>query len=597
MHPVRHGPLCLLALLALASCTSERAGPASAAADADDDQPPARERLADADPDDWFIDRAQAAGLDFVHFNGMSGEFYAPEVTPPGVGLFDYDNDGDLDAYLVQGQMLGEGHALSAALFEPVGPLPLRGRLYRNDLAVAVDGTRTLRFTDVTEMCGLDARGHGMGVATGDIDNDGWVDLYLTNLGPNRLYRNNGDGTFADVSAASGTDDAGWGVSASFVDVDRDGWLDLYVGNYLQYGFETDPECTGVTGSRIHCGPKSFPPQADRLYRNQGNGSFVDVTATALEGEPFGPTLGVATADFNGDGWVDIYVANDQTDNLLWINRGDGTFSDMARLSGTSVSADGQPEASMGVDAGDFDNDGDDDLIMTHLPREGHNLYVNDGSALFDDLSAVSGFHAASLGYSGFGTAWVDYDNDSWLDIVAVNGAINPITGSPDPRLPFDERNLLFRNTRDGRFEGVTDHAGAAFELVEVSRGAAFGDVDNDGDTDVLVGNLGGPVRLLINTIGNRSHWMGLRLVGVGGRDMLGARVEVRRSVGRSLWRRARSDGSYASANDPRVLVGLGDTTDAPTVRVAWPGGATEEWTDVAVDRWTTLAEGTGEAR
>ena len=218
--------------------------------------------------------------------------------------------------------MMGEDATLADALIPPVDPLPLRGRLYRNDLRVEADGSRTLRFTDVTDESGIDARVNGMGVATGDIDNDGWVDLYLTNLGPNRLYRNNGDGTFSDISISSGTADPGWGVSASFVDIDRDGWLDLYVGNYLEYGFDADPECTGLMGRRIHCGPNSFPPQADRLYRNHGNGTFADVTATALEGAPFGPALGIATADFNGDGWIDIYVANDQVDNLLWINPG-----------------------------------------------------------------------------------------------------------------------------------------------------------------------------------------------------------------------------------------------------------------------------------
>ena len=478
----------LLAMLLLGSCSGDPARVASA------DDPASRTALplgdrpptAAADPDDWFVDRAAAAGLDFVHFNGMSGRFYAPEVIPAGVGLL--DNDGDLDAYFVQGQMMGEDSTLAEALLQPVGPPPLRGRLYRNDLQVGTDGTRTLQFTDVTDESTIDARGHGMGVATGDFDNDGWVDLYLSNLGPNRLLRNNGDGTFADVSASSGTDGPGWGVPASFVDVDRDGWLDLYVGNYLQYGFDAERECRGVAGRRIHCGPTSFPPQADRLYRNQGNGTFVDVTATALDGARFGPTLGVSTADFDDDGWMDIFVASDQSENLLLMNQRDGTFRDMGRLSGASVSADGQREASMGVDAGDFDNDGDEDLVVTHLRHEGHNLYVNAGDGLFDDQSALSGFHRASFGYTGWGTAWLDVDNDGWLDVVAVHGALEPLSERPDDPLPFAERNLLFRNTRDGRFEGVTDQAGAAFDLVEVSRGAAFGDVDNDGDTDILIG-------------------------------------------------------------------------------------------------------------
>ena len=593
--------VCLAA--GLAGCGSETPPPSAEAADA---LPP----VPAESPSDWFVDRAAAAGIDFVHFNGMSGEYYFPEIMPAGVGLVDYDNDGDLDAYFVQGQMMGEGKTFADALFEPVGPLPLRGRLYRNDLEVGADGTRTLRFTDVTEASGIDARGHGMGIATGDVDNDGWVDLYLTFLGPNRLYRNNGDGTFTDVSAASGADDAGWGVSASFVDIDRDGWLDLYVGNYVHYDFSGERVCTVLSDRRSHCGPEHFEPETDRLFRNRGDGTFEDVTAAAfVVTEPFGPALGVSTADFDSDGWMDIYVANDGRDNLLWMNRGDGTFGNVGLMSGAALSEDGKPEASMGVDAGDFDNDGDEDLFMTHLPTEGHNLYVNDGSATFEDGSAASRVHGLSLGYTGWGTAWIDVDNDGWLDLLLAHGALDAKPGRPDHPMPFEERNLLLRNTGDGRFEDATDAAGAALALVEVSRGAAFGDIDNDGDPDALLGNLNGRVRLLVNTVGNRAHWLGLRLVGEApdavaggggaatGRDMLGARVEILREGETTLRRRVRADGSYASASDPRVLVGLGDSTAAPRVRVRWPDGRTEEWADVSIDRWTTLVQGEGRAR
>ena len=602
-------PARLLVVVLAAGCASDAPRPGPAAQAAASGAPPASDPAPQGDAHDWFADRAAAAGLDFVHFNGMSGEFYFPEIVPAGVGLFDYDNDGDLDAYFVQGQMMGEGKTLGDALFEPVGPLPLRGRLYRNDLGVEADGTRTIRFTDVTDASGIDARGHGMGVAAGDFDNDGWVDLYLTYLGTNQLYRNEGDGTFSDVSAASGTDDPGWGVSASFVDVDGDGWLDLYVGNYVWYDFNAELVCTVLSDRRSHCGPERYEPQSDRLYRNRGDGTFANVTATAfVVTEPFGPALGVSTADFDDDGWMDIYVANDGRPNLLWMNRGDGTFGDLGLLSGSAVSEQGRPEASMGVDAGDFDNDGDEDLIMTHMPTEGHNLYVNDGSGLFRDGSAETQVHGLSLGYTGWGTAWIDYDNDGWLDILFANGALDAKPGRPDHPMPFEERNLLLRNTRDGRFEDVTDQAGAALALVEVTRGAAFGDVDNDGDTDVLLGNLNGRVRLLVNTVGNRSHWLGLRVVGerraatapeaaAQGRDMLGARVEVVRDGQPTLRRRVRTDGSYASANDPRVLVGLGESTAAPTVRVRWPGGGSEEWSALAIDEWTTLVRGEGTAR
>ena len=583
----------------LAGCAGEGSAPTSAASETRNNTPVRAATSADSNGEhDWFADRADATGLHFVHFNGMSGEFYFPEIMPPGVGLFDYDNDGDLDAFLVQGEMIGLGKKLSDAVFKPVEPLPLRSRLYRNDLQVAADGTRRLRFTDVTEQSGIDARGYGMGVATGDIDNDGWVDLFLTYLATNRLYRNNQNGTFTDVSASSGIAAPGWGVSASFFDYDRDGWLDLYVGNYVRYSVGNDRTCTVTSDRRSYCGPEQYDRQTDRLYHNRGNGTFVDVTAKAfIASEPFGPTLGVITADFDNDGWPDIYAANDGQANLLWINQRNGTFKTDGLLSGAAVNEQGRPEASMGVDAGDFDNDGDEDLIMTHLPFEGHNLYVNTGSGMFEDRSAPSRLHQYSMGHTGWGTAWIDFDNDGWLDMLAVNGALHAKSGRPDDPFPYEERNFLLRNIGNGQFADVTDQAGAAFKLLGVGRGAAFGDIDNDGDTDVLVANLNGPVRLLVNNIGNRSHWLGVRLVGSGGRDMLGARVEFRRPAHPSLWRRVRSDGSYASANDPRVLLGLGDQTAAPSIRVRWPNGVTEEWSEVGIDRWTTLTQGTGTRR
>ena len=549
----------------------------------------------EGDPD-WFVDRAQATGLEFVHFNGMSGSFYQPEIMAPGVGLFDYDNDGDLDAYLVQGQMLGTGKTLSQAVLPPKEPLPLRGRLYRNDLDIA----RTLRFTDVTDRSGLDARGYGMGVAAGDYDNDGCVDLYLTNFGPNQLFRNNCDGTFADVSRTSGVADAGWSVPAAFVDFDRDGWLDLFVGHYLVYSVDRHINC--FTESRLpdYCPPERYRPEPDRLYRNRQNGTFADVTASSGVARAFGPALGVATADFNGDRWIDIFVANDQRENQLWINQRDGTFTDMALLSGAALSATGSVSANMGVDAGDFDNDGDEDLFITELTGQGSTLYVNDGTGLFEEQSARTGIRLMTLPYTGFGAGWFDYDNDGWLDILAVNGLVtqNLDALGPDNPFPLQQPNLLIRNLGMGKFEDVTDRAGAVFRLSEVSRGAAFGDIDNDGDVDVVVTNAAGQVRLLLNQVGNRQHWLGLRLVGADGlRDMLGTRVAIIRSEGPTLWRRARADGSYASANDPRVVVGLGRSTAVRAIQVIWPSGRVEEWSGVAVDRYTTLREGSGAER
>ena len=334
------------------------------------------------------------------------------------------------------------------------------------------------------------------------------------------------------------------------------------------------------------------------LYRNNGDGTFDDVTAAAGVGRRYGPALGVLTADFDADGWMDIYVANDGEPNQLWINGRDGTFEDRALLAGVAVDFVGDAEASMGVDVGDFDADGDDDLFMTHVSAETNTLYVNGGDGFFEDRSAMTGVGAPSLPYTGFGTAWVDFDNDGWLDLLAVNGdvqAVESLVLAGDP-FPLHQRNQVFRNRGGEGFDDVTAGAGPAFDLSEVGRGAAFGDVDNDGDVDVLVANNNGPARLLINDVGGRNGWVGLRLLGRHGRDALGARVGVSRESGPVLWRRARADGSYASANDPRVFVGLGEVDAVTRVRVEWPGGAVEDWTEVPVGGWTTLTEGTGRA-
>jgi len=435
-------------------------------------------------------------------------------------------------------------------------------------------------------------QGYPMGAAAADFDNDGCVDLFVTGYGRNQLFRNSCRGTFTDVWKHGGGD---WAVSASFVDFDGDGWLDLYVGNYVQYALDGKTRCHAPSGEPDYCTPQAFRAQPDRLYRNQRDGTFADVSAAALAGSQFGPALGVSTADFNNDGWIDVYVANDGEANLLWMNQRDGTFKNVALLAGAALSAEGKPEGSMGVDAGDFDNDGDEDLYMTHLPHEGNNLYVNDGAGMFEDRSAPSGVGPMSLGYTGFGTAWIDYDNDGWLDLLNVNGAVSLKPSRTNPSAPYEERNRLFRNLGHGKFEDVSARAGAVFALLAVFRGAAFGDIDNDGDTDVLVTANGGPVRLLINNIGNRRHWLGVRLVGdTASHDMIGARISLVCGDGRTLWRRARSDGSYASANDPRVLIGLGDSADPVRVRVTWPDGKNEEWADVPIDRWMTLKQGTG---
>ena len=555
---------------------------------------------APAGAEEVFVDRAAESGLDFVHFNGMSGELYFVEMMGQGAALFDYDQDGDLDAYLVQGTMLG-GKPISAATFPPKHPPPLVDRLYRNDLEVKPDGTRVLKFTDVTEESGLRSDGYGMGVTVGDYDNDGWPDLYVTNWGSNRLYRNDGDGTFTDVTEQTGTDDVRWSVPAVFFDYDKDGWLDLFVGNYVDYRIANDVTCTMVSGAPDYCAPSAYKPVPDRLFHNLGGKpgavKFEDVTAKVGMSKEVEPALGATVADFDGDGWVDLYVANDGRPNMLWRNQGDGTFQDEALIGGCAVNQDGQPEASMGVVAADFDGDGADDLFMTHIERETNTFYKNDGTGLFDDLSQESGLGAASFKYTGFGTALIDYDNDGWQDLFIADGAVLLLeeeVRAGDP-YPIKQRNILFHNLGGARFKEVSESAGKVFDLVEASRGVAMGDVDNDGDSDLLVVNSAGPARLLINQVGQDRPWVGLRLVDSGGhRDVLGAKVAVLRKGMPTLWRRSRVDGSYASANDPRVLFGLGDAPTVEAVRVVWPDGGTEEFSDVPVGEYSTLREGAG---
>jgi hypothetical protein len=550
-------------------------------------------------PADWFVEAARTTGLDFTHVNGMSGRLYMVEVLAPGAALFDYDADGDLDVFLVQGQPL----APSQATEQPVAA----SRLFRNDLVVGAGGARQLRFTDVTAASRIAPRGYGMGAAAGDVDNDGRIDLYLTKFdAPNELWRNNGDGTFSDWSARSGVNQRSWSVSASFADVDRDGWLDLYVGNYLRYALAGSTPCFGPSGALDYCTPDGFEALPDRLYRNRGDGTFTDVTAIAGVGREFGPALGVATADFDNDGWIDIYVANDGRENQLWRNRRDGTFENVALLAGVALPLGGKAEASMGVDAADFDGDGDEDLFVTELTGEGSNLFVNDGRGSFDDGSARAGLGPPSLPFTGFGTAWFDFDNDGQLDILSVNGTVQilePLRQAGD-RFPLHQRKLLFRGRQDGGFDEVSGKAGAAFALSEVGRGAAFGDLDNDGDVDVLVTNNNGPVRLLLNQAGAGRHWIGLRLMGrgprrgggaIGARDLVGTRVEIIRRGQPTLWRRSRADGSYASASDPRVHVGLGTSTERPDARVHWPDGRQEVFRGLAIDAYTTLRQGEGQ--
>jgi hypothetical protein len=561
-----HTTRCLLAVLAcaLASCRSPETGSEAT----------------------WFRDVAAETGLDFLHYSTRTDQYDYPEVIGSGVALLDFDNDGDLDVFLVQG--LPEA-ATSVRAKEP------RSRLFRNDLQPDASGPM-LRFVDVTKQSGLSVSGHGMGVAAGDYDNNGCVDLYVTSLERNWLMRNDCRGAFVDVSAESGTQDRGWSVSAAFVDFDRDGWLDLFVGHYLTWTPALNTPCYGASGRRVYCAPKVYRAQQSRLYRNIRNGTFTDVTSAAGLATEFGPALGVSTADFDGDAWPDIYVANDGEENQLWMNQRDGTFVNRALLAGVALGPSGEAKAGMGVDAADFDEDGDEDLVVTNLTGEGMDLYVNDGRGTFVNGGAAAGIGHRSLPYTGFGVGWLDIDNDGRLDLLAVNGAVqvqdSPATGGDARNL--GQRKQLFRNL-GGRFDDLTGLGGPALSGSGTSGGAAFGDVDNDGDTDVVISNNMGRAQLLLNTIGQRHHWIGMRLVRANGSDSLGARVAVTPTGGPTVWRRARTDGSYASSNDPRALVGLGTLSGPVQVRVQWPDGRTEAWRDVPIDRYVTLTEGTGQ--
>jgi enediyne biosynthesis protein E4 len=542
-----------------------------------------------------FRDVAEEVGLKFHHFTGATGEFFMPEIMGAGVALFDYDNDGDLDVYLIQGTMFDSTQDPSCAKFPPPSGWKPGNRLFRNLLSE----TGKLQFVDVTEKAGVGHIGFGMGVAVGDYDNDGYQDLYVTNFGHNVLYHNNGDGTFTNVTVKAGVDDLRWSTSASWIDFDRDGRLDLFVANYLDFNVKGNKRCYASTGERDYCTPKMYQPVPARLFHNRGDGTFEDVTEAAGIGAAVGPGLGVVCADFNGDGWPDIYVANDGSASHLWINQRNGTFKETSLLSGTAYNAEGAPQAGMGVAAGDFDNDGDEDIMKTNLTNEGCNLYVNDGRGNFYDASAEVGLLLPTFPYTGFGTEWFDYDNDGRLDLFIANGAVNRIESLRGSPYPFNQPNQLFHNEDDGkRFREMTGVAGPAFARPEVSRGAAFGDINNDGAIDIVVANNNGPARVLLNetTSVSRNHWLLVRLEAANGnRFGVGAKVEVRQH-GRKLLRRVHTDSSYLSASDVRVHFGLGGDASIEQLIVYWPNGEAETWSKVQADRIVTIRQGTGTA-
>jgi hypothetical protein len=552
-------------------------------------------------PQPIFSDISEQSGLDFTHYNGMTGKLYLPEIMGSGAAFFDFDNDGDLDIFLVQEKILDPNGSFDKTIFPWKNAEPPIGRLFRNDLTVNKDGSREIKFTDVTKKSGIVADGYGFGIATGDINNDGFTDLYICNLGSNKLFLNNGDGSFTDATEKTKTDDPRWSISASFFDYDRDGFLDLMVVNYADFKLDDQPKCYSPTSAKDYCGPKAFKQVGNSIFRNKGDGTFENVTTTSAISKEFGHGLGIVTADFNDDNWIDIYVANDGDPNQLWINQKNGKFEDESFFSGSAVNREGKAEASMGVDAGDFNRDGTEDLFNTHLIEETHTLYKNTGEAIFEDVTPGSLLGLPDKRLTGFGTGFFDYDNDGLLDIFIANGSVKLIriikrpgnTSPLDERYPLGQLNQLFQNKGNETFEEVSDKAGEAFTLFEVSRGASFGDVDNDGDTDILVANNSGKARLLLNQIGNENHWLGLKLIGKDGkRDALGSKVEVFISEKNVLRRRIRTDGSYSSAQDPRVIVGLGKNEKIKKIRVTWASGKVEEWENLPMDKYIVLREG-----
>ena len=394
----------------------------------------------------------------------------------------------------------------------------------------------------------------------------------------------------------AGVGDPRYSASSAFLDYDGDGDPDLYVTNYVSFTIQGNRRCGEER--RDYCAPGVYQPLPDRLFRNEGNGRFTDRSEEAGLGRSFGAGLGVVAVDLDLDRRVDIYVANDGTPNQLWINQGDGTFQDQGLVSGTAYNIDGVAEAGMGVTAADFDGDGDEDLFVTHNKKETNTLYLNGRQAGFADVTSRFGLANASVPYSGFGTLWFDYDNDGWLDLFVANGAVVMDDRQPaDSPYPYAQENQLFRGDGTGRSREIgSDVAGSALDLVEVSRGAAFGDIDNDGDVDIAVSNNNGPARLLLNQVGSRNHWLGIRLLGDGSaRPAVDqAKVALFRKGRAPLWRRCHRDGSYLSANDSRVLFGLGSSNDVERLEVHWPDGPCESWSGVEADRYVTLRKGTG---
>ena len=522
-----------------------------------------------------FTDITAQAGITFRHVASPEKK-YIVESMSGGVALFDYDNDGKLDIFLV--------NSLTVDLVKSKGKT--KSQLYHND--------GNGKFTEVGEKAGVSDVGWGMGVAVGDYNNDGYDDLYVTCLGPDHLFKNNGNGTFTDVTVKAGVSDPRWSTGASFFDYDHDGYLDLFVSNYVDFDINHLPEfgqgqtCT-FKSIPVQCGPRGLKGAGDSLFHNNGDGTFTEVSKKAGVSDPEGfYGLGVLTGDFDGDGWVDIFVANDSTPNFYYHNNGDGTFKEIGFTAGTAVNENGSEQGSMGVTAGDYDHDGRIDLFITNFADEYNTLYHNDGPNSFTDVSYAAKVAPMSLPYVGWGTKFFDYDNDGWIDLLVVNGHVYP-------QLPnYRQPRLFHRNNRDGTFTEISSQFGSIFTELHASRGAAFGDIDNDGDVDILIADLDGPPQLLRNDGGNANNSILIKTVGVkSNRDGIGARVKV---VAGDLTQvdEVRSGDSYLSQSDLRLHFGLEKRTKVDLIEVRWPSGVVDKITNVGVNRILTIKEGQG---
>jgi len=520
-----------------------------------------------------FENIAVQAGLDFTHINGASPEKHMVETMGSGGLFFDYDNDGWLDIFLVDGGSLTARDVMARA----------RNRLYHN----RGNGT----FEDVTASSGIAHTQYGMGACAADYDNDGYVDLYVTNAGPNALYHNTGHGTFTDVTRSAGVGSSSLGTSCAFADVDNDGFVDLFVTNYVDLSVER--RC-GDSRTRAYCRPELYKGLPYVLYHNNGNGTFTDITREAGVYTTAGKGLGVVFGDYDDDGWVDFFVANDLAPNFLFHNTGRGHFRDVGLLAGVAVASDGKARAGMGVDFGDYDGDGKLDVVVTNFMLEAHNLFRNLGNGLFADATYESGLGVPTLPFVGFGVSFLDYDNDGRLDLAIANGHVLDNAEHFSPNATYAQRNLLFHNEGGGRLKEVGRSAGPGFALEKVHRGLAVGDIDNDGNLDLLITNNGQAVDLLRNAGGDRGNSLLVKLVGKkSNRDAIGARLRVT-AGGSTQIREVKAGSSYLSQSDVRVHVGVGAATVIDRIDIRWPAGESEVVRNVAANQRITIVEGEG---